>query len=196
MTAALPAGFVLIPEFLTIDEEACLQDFIKGLDFREFQMRGVTAKRRVLQFGWHYSFESFELTPAAPMPGIFSFVRERAASVAAIPPEDFAEVLVTEYRPGAGIGWHRDAPPFGIVAGVSLAGKCRMRFQRGAGTERQIAAIELQPRSMYLLTGEARTKWEHTIPATKELRYSITFRTLRKRPRVIETQSRETTDLG
>lgn len=181
MTTALPDGFVLIPEFLTSEEEAGLLEFISGLDFHEFQMRGVAAKRRVLQFGWHYSFESFKLTPAAPMPEIFEPVRTRAASATAIPPEDFAEVLVTEYRPGAGIGWHRDAPPFGIVAGVSLAGTCRMRFQTGAGAGRVTAAVELPPRSMYLLTGEARTKWEHTIPPTKELRYSITFRTLRRK---------------
>ena len=181
MTTALPVGFVLIAEFLTSEEESRLLRFIGGLEFHEFQMRGVTAKRRVLQFGWHYSFETFKLTPAAPMPEIFEPVRTRAASAAAIAPEDFAEVLVTEYRPGAGIGWHRDAPPFGIVAGVSLAGMCRIRFQNGVGPEREIAAVELPPRSMYLLTGEARTKWKHTIPPTKELRYSITFRTLRRK---------------
>jgi DNA oxidative demethylase len=178
---ALPVGFVLVREFLTSEDEAGLLQFIGGLEFHEFQMRGVTAKRRVLQFGWHYSFESYKLTPAAPMPEIFEPVRTRAASAAAIPPEDFAEVLVTEYRPGAGIGWHPDASPFGIVAGVSLAGTCRMRFQTGAGPDRRTAAVELPPRSMYLLTGEARTKWEHTIPPTKELRYSITFRTLRRK---------------
>ena len=57
MTTALPDGFVLIPEFLTSEEEAGFLELISGLDFHEFQMRGVTAKRRVLQFGWHYSFE-------------------------------------------------------------------------------------------------------------------------------------------
>jgi alkylated DNA repair dioxygenase AlkB len=186
---ALPVGFVLISEFLTSEEESRLLQFIGGLEFHEFQMRGVTAKRRVLQFGWHYSFESFKLTSAAPMPAIFEPVRERAASVARIPAEDFAEVLLTEYRPGARIGWHRDAPPFGIVAGVSLAGSCRMRFQNGVKENRETAAVELPPRSLYLLTGEARTKWEHTIPPAKELRYSITFRTLRKRPR--ETRNTE-----
>ncbi len=88
---------------------------------------------------------------------------------------------MTEYQPGAGIGWHRDAPPFGIIAGISLAGKCRMRFQKGTGADRQTAAIELTPRSIYLLTGRARSDWQHTIPPGTELRYSITFRTLRRR---------------
>jgi alkylated DNA repair dioxygenase AlkB len=99
-------------------------------------------------------------------------------------PDAFPEALVTEYQPGAGIGWHRDAPPFGIVTGISLAGTCRMRFQKGTGPARQVSAIELPPRSIYLLTGSARKDWQHTIPPTKELRYSITFRTLKQAQRV------------
>src|SRR4051812_46895164 len=126
----LPDGFVYRPEFLTISEEAELIAIIGALEFREFQMHGVTARRRVVQFGWHYSFNSFRLTPAPDMPAGFGAIRERAARLAAIEPDLFSEVLVTEYQPGAGIGWHRDAPPFGIVAGISLAGRCRMRFQR------------------------------------------------------------------
>jgi alkylated DNA repair dioxygenase AlkB len=100
-----------------------------------------------------------------------------------IDPFAWAEALVTEYAPGAGIGWHRDAPTFGVVAGISLAGSCRMRFQTGAGAARKACALELPPRSIYGLTGEARQNWQHMIPPTRELRYSITFRTLRERRR-------------
>jgi alkylated DNA repair dioxygenase AlkB len=97
-----------------------------------------------------------------------------------VPEEAIQEVLVTRYPPGAGIGWHRDAPMFGAtVLGVSLAGCCRMRFQRTVGGERHTTEAVLRPRSSYVLTGAARFAWQHSIPSTKELRFSITFRTLK-----------------
>lgn len=179
----LPEGFVFVPEFVSVEEEAALLSFVRGLKFHEFQMRGVTAKRRVVSFGWHYSFESYKATAADPIPEPLLPLRARAAAMAGIAPDAFSEALTTEYQPGAGIGWHRDAPPFGIVAGISLGAPCRMRFQKGKGPERAVAAVELTPRSLYLLTGEARSKWEHTIPAVKELRYSVTFRTMRREQR-------------
>jgi DNA oxidative demethylase len=174
-----PPGLIFLPEFVTQAEEIGLLDLIRSMDFRTFQMHGVTAKRRIKQFGWHYAFESYQLTPADPIPTAFDSIRARSAALADIDPSEWAEALVTEYAPGAGIGWHRDAPPFGIVAGISLMGACRMRFQTGTGPGRVTSAIELPPRSIYLLTGEVRAKWQHMIPGTRELRYSITFRTLR-----------------
>jgi len=106
-------------------------------------------------------------------------VRAAAARFAGHEPDELVEALVQRYPPGSTIGWHRDAPAFEHVIGVSLAGACRMRFQRGKGEQRQVAEVVLEPRSGYLLAGESRTAWQHSIPPTKELRYSITFRTLR-----------------
>jgi alkylated DNA repair dioxygenase AlkB len=185
LETGLPPGLIFLPEFLTSTEEHDLLGVIRAIDFRTLQMHGVTAKRRIKQFGWHYAFESYRLTPTDPIPSDFITIGARSAELAGIDPSDWAEVLVTEYPTGAGIGWHRDAPAFGIVAGVSLLGSCRMRFQTGAGATRVTGArvtgaIELPPRSLYLLTGEVRTKWQHMIPPTRELRYSITFRTLKK----------------
>jgi DNA oxidative demethylase len=180
MQQQLPDGFRYEPDFLTGAEEAELIESVSGLEFHEFAMRGVTARRRIIQFGWHYSFETFRLTPAPLPPPALDEIRMRAAAIANVQPDEFSEILLTEYQPGAGIGWHRDAPPFGIVAGVSLAGHCRMRFQTGQGVDRRTVAVHLAPRSLYVLTGEARARWQHTIPPTKELRYSITFRTLRR----------------
>jgi alkylated DNA repair dioxygenase AlkB len=176
----LPEGFILVEDFVSPEEESKLIRYIRDIEFGQVRMHGVVARRRVAQFGWHYSFDSYRLTPARPMPPELECVRERAAALAGVKSSEFSEALVTEYQPGAGIGWHRDAPPFGIVAGISLAGRCRMRFQRGSGADRVTTAIELAPRSIYLMTGPARSEWQHTIPPTKELRYSITFRTLRK----------------
>jgi DNA oxidative demethylase len=177
----LPPGLIFFPDFLTPVEEHDLLAFFQTLDFRTFQMQGVTAKRRIRQFGWHYAFESYQLTPADPIPAEFGEIRARSAELMKIDPFAWAEALVTEYAPGAGIGWHRDAPIFALVAGISLAGLCRMRFQSGTGAARMTCALELPPRSIYVLTGEARANWQHMIPPTRELRYSITFRTLRER---------------
>ena len=180
---ALPEGFIFEREFLGADEETDLLSVISRMDFRTLQMRGVTARRRIKQFGWHYTFESYQLTPADPIPAEFDRIAERSAALAGVDGSEWAEALVTEYPAGAGIGWHRDAPPFGIVAGISLQGACRMRFQTGTGPSRVTSAIELPPRSIYLLTGAARSQWQHMIPPTCEPRYSITFRTLRNRNR-------------
>jgi alkylated DNA repair dioxygenase AlkB len=175
----LPSGLIFSPEFLAPNEESDLLDVIGSMEFRTFQMHGVTARRRIRQFGWHYAFESYQLTPADPIPAAFASIRARSAALAGIDASEWAEALVTEYARGAGIGWHCDAPAFGIVAGISLLGSCRMRFQTGTGPDRLTRAIELPARSIYLLSGEVRTKWQHMIPAARELRYSITFRTVR-----------------
>jgi alkylated DNA repair protein (DNA oxidative demethylase) len=135
----------------------------------------------VLHYGWHYSFDSFRVSPGPPIPGFLDDVRARLAGFASVAPEELAEALFTEYSSGATIGWHRDAPPFGIVVAVSLLAPCRMRFRRGKVRNWETTEITLDPRSAYAITGEARSKWQHSIPPTKALRYSITFRTLRKR---------------
>jgi alkylated DNA repair dioxygenase AlkB len=116
-----------------------------------------------------------------PLPEFLVPVRDRAAAFAGLPPSTLSEALLTEYAPGAPIGWHRDAPPFGDVVGISLLSPCRFRFRRGRAGAWETTEVQLVPRSIYVLTGPARTEWEHSIPAVSELRYSITFRTLRER---------------
>lgn len=92
-------------------------------------MRGVAARRRVAHFGWSYEFATFKLGAAPPIPEFLSPLRERVGELTSRRPAEFAEVLVTEYSVGAGIGWHRDAPPFDIVAGISLLSECKMHFR-------------------------------------------------------------------
>jgi alkylated DNA repair dioxygenase AlkB len=143
-------------------------------------MHGVTARRRVVHLGWLYGYESWRITPGPPFPDFLLPLRARAADLIGVEPAALAEALVTEDPEGAGIGWHRDAPMFGVVVAVSLAGACRLRFQRGKGAERRTAELNVAPRSVYVLDGEARKEWQHAIPPGKEPRYSVTFRTLRK----------------
>jgi len=175
-----PEGFDYEPEFITDIEEQALLDWIEGVDFRTFEMRGQEAKRRVAHFGWDYGYYDARVTPGVELPEALLPLRDRVAAFLDVPASELVEALVTEYTPGAGIGWHRDAPVFDVVAGVSLLAACDFRFRRGE-VGRSIP-LTMARRSAYKLTGEARWGWQHHIPPMKELRYSITFRTLRKRP--------------
>jgi alkylated DNA repair dioxygenase AlkB len=176
---ALPEGFAYQPELLTREDEAALVEQLAVLPLREFEFHGYLGKRRVVSFGWHYDFSGRGLNTAEDMPTFLLPVRERAAEFAGIPASELSHVLVTEYRPGAAIGWHRDKAVFGDVVGVSLLSSCTFRFRRNAGTSWERASLTVEPRSAYLLRGPARSVWEHSIPGVDSLRYSITFRTLR-----------------
>jgi DNA oxidative demethylase len=175
-----PEGLEYEPDFVTEEEERGLLTLMEEIDFREVTMRGQTARRTVRHYGYDYGYESWQLVPAEPLPPGLAWLRDRCAGLAGADPEELAQTLVSRYPPGAGIGWHRDAPMFGrAVVGVSLGSACRMRFQRRAGDTRRVFDLELAPRSAYVLGGPARSAWQHSIPATKSLRYSITFRTVR-----------------
>lgn len=177
----LPEGLTYREEFISAGEERQLLQELEALDFRAVVMRGQAARRTVRHFGLDYEYESGELVPADPLPDALGWLRDRCAALMERDPADLVQILVSRYPEGAGIGWHRDAPMFGSrIAGVSLLSPCRMRFQRTVGGVRSTAAIELAPRSAYLLSGKARWSWQHSIPATEALRYSITFRTLKR----------------
>jgi alkylated DNA repair dioxygenase AlkB len=175
-----PEGIQYHPEFITRAEEDKLSEAIRGLEFSEVRMHGITAKRRVAHFGLVYGYETWRVEPGPPVPEFLIPLRARVAELLETEPSALAEILVTQYPPGAVIGWHRDAPMFGPdVTGVSLLASCRMRFQRGKGANRETYALALEPRSAYVLSGPARSAWQHSIPPVKSLRYSVTFRTLR-----------------
>ena len=174
-------GLLYVEDFLAVDEERALLAFLESLDFREVVMRGQAAKRTVRHFGLDYDYEGGRLVPTDPLPAALTEVRDRCAALMERDPSDLVQVLVSRYPPGAGIGWHRDAPMFGSrIAGVSLGAPCRMRFQRTVGGTRRVAERELAPRSAYLLSGKARWSWQHSIPAATALRHSVTFRTLKR----------------
>lgn len=181
----VPNGLQYRDEFITIEEEASVAEEIGRLEFANFEMRGVVARRRVAFFGRSYDAGG---VATLPMPAFLMPLRERIAAWAQVDPAAFAMALINEYETGAPIGWHRDAPQYEIVAGVSLLSSCRMKFRPYVSPRtqpshgRRIATheITLTRRSAYLMTGESRTAYEHHIPAVTTLRYSITFRTLRR----------------
>lgn len=179
-SAYLPEGYYYLPDFISVEEERDLLDRMDTLTFRAVEMRGMVAKRKVLHFGWSYGYESWKIIPGVPIPDWLLPLRDRASVLMEESAERIEEVLISHYPPEAGIGWHRDAPMFGSkVVGLSLLGPCRLRFQRKRGAVRDLSECQLDPRSAYLLSGQARVMWQHSIPPTKVLRYSITFRTLK-----------------
>jgi DNA oxidative demethylase len=182
LTDDRPEGLVYRPDLLDEADERALLEEIERLEFDEIRMHGVVAKRTARHFGFDYDYERrAAVEEAEPIPDWLLPVRAAAAGLAGVEPDELVEALVQRYPEGAQIGWHRDAPMFGTVVGVSLLSPARMRFRRDKGGERQTFELELEPRSGYVLAGPARSAWQHHLPPAKSLRYSITFRTLRRR---------------
>ena len=177
----LPQGLHYREDFITEADERVLLEAIAVIAFSDFEMRGVVARRRVAFFG-----HSYDRAEAGPLPAFLLPLRAKVAQWARVDPEGFAMALINEYRPGTPIGWHRDAPQYDIVAGISLLSAWRMKFRPyrspSAPTSPRRSAtheIVLNRRSAYLMMGESRQAYEHHIPPVAQLRYSVTFRTLR-----------------
>ena len=175
-----PQGLRYIADLIDDGEERQLLQRLTQLDYGEVRMHGQVARRVVRHYGVGYSFDSGAVAPGEPIPEWLMAVRERCAALIERDAEALAEALATYYPPGATIGWHRDAPAFGTVVGVSLNSACLLRFQYGSGTSRRVFEQALAPRSAYVLDGPARTRWQHSIPALASARYSLTFRTIRR----------------
>ena len=181
-TRALPNGFRLREEFLSPGEESSLLAAIRELPLVTARYRAFTAKRRIVSFGAGYDFETNALLTAPPLPAFLHLLRDRVAAWAGFAAAALAQCTVAEYTAGTQLGWHRDLPRFGTVAGISLASACRMRLRRYPhvqGSRERALILVLQPRSAYVLADDARWHWQHAITPTKALRYSITFRTIR-----------------
>ena len=175
----MPEGFSYRADLLSPDEERELAARFADLPFREFEFHGYVGKRRVVSYGWRYDFNDGKLRRTEDIPEFLLSSRDKAAAFARLDPADLQHVLVTEYRPGAAIGWHRDKAVFAEVVGISLLSACTFRFRRKLGTRWERAAFVAEPCSAYLLDGPSRTEWEHGIAAVDRLRFSITFRSLR-----------------
>jgi alkylated DNA repair dioxygenase AlkB len=179
---ALPEGLRYEENFLAAAEENALVEWIGELPLQEARYKEWSARRRVVSYGGRYDFDRNVLLPAQPIPPFLCTLRARVADWIGTDEGRLDHALIAEYRPGTSLGWHRDVPEFDFVVGISLGGDARMRLRRyphvAGGRERSLS-LELAPRSIYRLRGDARWKWQHAISPTKTLRYSITFRALR-----------------
>jgi alkylated DNA repair dioxygenase AlkB len=173
-----PHGFGYREDIVSEDEEGALAAELRRLDLRPFQFHGHLGNRKVVSFGLRYDFSKRSVERAADIPPFMGELLLRVSDFAGRNVDAFRQVGVNEYRAGAGIGWHKDRPQFGIIVGVSLLAAATMRFRRPQGESWRRVSHVLNPRSIYILSGDARTQWEHSIPPLNDLRYSITFRTL------------------
>jgi alkylated DNA repair dioxygenase AlkB len=176
-----PEGFTYCPDALSVDDERLLLSEIARLPFREFQFHGFEGKRRVVSFGWRYDYQENKTLRADPIPGFLIDTCRKVQDTSGFVLPDLQQTLVSEYSPGTPIGWHRDRPGFGKIMGLSLAAPCTFRLRKRESERRwQRVSRRLEPRSAYFLEGPARWEWEHSIPPVEEMRYSITFRNLRR----------------
>jgi alkylated DNA repair dioxygenase AlkB len=176
--ALRPDGFRYHAHLIDAEEERALAAEIARLPFKPFEFQGYLARRRVASFGFRYDYGRRALETAPELPPFLLDLRRKVAAFAGHAPESFRQILVTEYAPGAGIGWHRDKKHYGEVVGVSLLSPAALRFRRREGDRWRRLAHLVQPRSAYHLAGEARQAWEHGIRTHEALRYALTFRTL------------------
>ena len=175
----LPEGLRYAPGFLTEAEERDVLAVLAAFELHPYVLHDTPSRRLVRSFGLTLVAGAYDAGPATPIPAGLEWLRERCAGLMGREPGDLADLLVTRYPPGAGIGWHRDAPQFGEVSGVSLLTACRMRFRRGRPRAWETAELTLEARSAYVLSGPARAQWQHHIPPVTQERWSMTFRTLR-----------------
>src|SRR5262249_1064134 len=101
----------------------------QDLPFKEFEFHGFLGKRRIVSYGWSYDYGARQVRRTAAMPDFLLPARAAAARFAGLDAASFQQALVTEYTPGAAIGWHKDKPQFGEVIGLSLLSPCQLRFR-------------------------------------------------------------------
>ncbi|MBV9529113.1 alpha-ketoglutarate-dependent dioxygenase AlkB [Sphingomonas sp.] len=176
--AAVVPGLVYRADVVSAVEHDALVARLDAMDLDPFRFHGWVGNRRTRTFGWRYDFDDASFAPTDPIPDWLLPLRIRAAALASVSAEEFAHVLLARYDPGAGIGWHRDRPQFEHVVGFSLASPATMRFRQRTPSGFRRANAHLEPRSAYLLSGEVRHDWEHSIVPGDALRFSVTFRTL------------------
>ena len=179
----LIAGLEYREDFVSEREAQVLIDKLQAEELTPFRFHGWLGNRKTKTYGWRYDFDDASFAPAEPIPEWLHPVRAKAAELAGIAPEDFAHVLLARYDPDAGIGWHRDRPQFENVVGISLGSIATMRFRQRTADGFRRAKVQLGPRSAYLLSGEVRREWEHSIAPGDTLRFSITFRSLSEKGR-------------
>ena len=188
-----PIGLLYQPDLITPDHERGLLDWLAASpSWQQVSFRGRVARRRVLSFGARYVTQGRRVEPAPPLPPELCAVRDRMVDAACSglgrelvlaggrTKADFALCTVLRYAPGAGIGWHTDNAIFGpTVLALSLGASARLQLRRAAGdtgAPGDQTLLELAPRSLFVLAGEARATWKHRLCPVEHERHSVTIR--------------------
>jgi alkylated DNA repair dioxygenase AlkB len=182
----LPAGLTYQPDFLDVSEERQLLEIIRALPLEAARYKEYRARRRVASFGGSFDYDANRLLPAAELIAPLHPLRDRVADWLGIDAGELVHTLVAEYPPGAPLGWHRDVPDFEIIAGVSLGSEASLRlrpYPPVRPARHQIVKLAVSPRSIYAMRGVARWSWQHSVAPVGTTRWSITFRTRRRRVR-------------
>jgi alkylated DNA repair dioxygenase AlkB len=186
MTLSLPPGARLLDSYLSRQTAVALLAKVDGQSWRS------DLKRRVQHYGWRYDYRARTVSPDMRLGPLPDWLAPLAQSIAQEAEFDAVpdQVIINEYEPGQGISAHIDcAPCFGpAIASLSLTGGAEMVFENTHTHDR--ISLRLEPRSLLILSGEARYDWTHAIPARKSdgvngvriprtRRVSLTFRTMK-----------------
>jgi alkylated DNA repair dioxygenase AlkB len=177
-----PPGLQFVPDFLSQAEADAVLELVAKLTLVEARYKDYTAKRRVASFGGQFDYTAMQLKNGPAIPDMFAPLIDQIAGWLGVAPSLFTHMLVAEYSPGTPLGWHRDVPDFESIVGVSLLGTATMKFRpypHTVGQRTKVLQLELPPRSLYVIEGDARWHWQHSVAATHEQRFSVTLRTRR-----------------
>ena len=165
---SFPSGFEFFSDFITRDEEQFLIAFARKLEWENYEMHGVAARRKV------YRFDN-----ERPYPNELRPIILKGAEALKVNLDEIIHVLFTHYPIGAPIGWHRDAPMYESILGISLGSDTTLKLRLYDSRVSPVRKIQLPARSAYIISGESRWEWEHHIAPVKEERFSLTMRTSR-----------------
>ena len=156
-------------------------------------------KRRVQHYGFKYDYKARKVDMnmhIGKLPEWLERLSEKLYEDEYMP-EVADQVIVNEYEPGQGISSHIDCEPCfkDTIASLSLGSGCVMNFTNKFDKTKKIP-VWLAPRSLVVLSGEARYEWLHGITARKsdvwdgekherQRRVSLTFRKV-----IIKTEKR------
>ena len=177
-----PPGFIYEENFLTHEEEKKLLELISTIELHNMIFQGFEAKRKTASFGYDYNFDKRTISKGKPIPAVFMPLIEKVGHKFSINTQEFSELLLTEYPIGSVINWHRDAPPFDTIVGISLNADCTFRLrphEKARQSRSSLISFPVHQRSLYVIKEEARTDWQHSIAPVKKTRFSITLRTLK-----------------
>lgn len=172
-------GLRYIPDYLNWSTHDRL---LAAVDSQPWQPGGG---RRVQSYGYAYDYESRSMRPTGELPD-WALELSIRFEKDGINPYLADQMLATEYQPGQGIFPHIDVPFFAdTIVSLSLGSTCVMEFVDGRSGEKRTLLIE--PRSALVLSGEARSSWQHSVPARgtdtwmgrelpRQRRVSLTFR--------------------